>query len=92
MRLSRIDNIPQSRRPTQSEMRSCPECGAPLPADAPPGLCPKCLMGADYSQSEVIRLCREGGHIAQAAFSPTGRYLATANGNGTVYILRLKSQ
>jgi hypothetical protein len=40
----------------------------------------------------VIRLCREGGHIAQAAFSPTGRYLATANGNGTVYILRLKSQ
>ena len=49
-------------------------------------------MGAAYSQSEVIRLCSDGGHIAQAAFSPTGRYLATANGNGTVYILRLMSQ
>jgi hypothetical protein len=49
-------------------------------------------MGAAYSQSEVIRHCHEGGHIARAAFSPTGRYLATANGNGTVYILRLKPQ
>jgi serine/threonine protein kinase/WD40 repeat protein len=43
-------------------------------------------------QQQVIRLCPEGGHIAQVAFSPTGRYLATANGNGTVYILRLKSR
>jgi hypothetical protein len=23
---------------------TCPECGAPLPADAPQGLCPKCLL------------------------------------------------
>jgi WD40 repeat protein len=42
------------------------------------------------NSEEAIRLCRERGHIAQIAFSPTGRYLATANGNGTVYILRLK--
>lgn len=26
------------------EPRACPHCGAPLPADAPDGLCPKCLM------------------------------------------------
>jgi len=24
----------------------CPQCGAPLPPDAPEGICPKCLMGA----------------------------------------------
>jgi hypothetical protein len=26
--------------------RICPDCGAALPADAPRGLCPQCLMGA----------------------------------------------
>jgi WD40 repeat protein len=38
----------------------------------------------------VIRLCHAGGAIKQIAFSPTGRYLATANANGTVYILRVQ--
>jgi len=27
---------------------SCPKCGAPLPADAPAGLCPKCLVQAGF--------------------------------------------
>jgi hypothetical protein len=27
-----------------SEPRLCPQCGAPLPADAPQGVCPKCLI------------------------------------------------
>ena len=27
-----------------AEERSCPECGAELPANAPEGLCPRCLM------------------------------------------------
>ena len=26
--------------------RTCPDCGATLPADAPRGLCPNCLMEA----------------------------------------------
>ena len=26
--------------------RTCPDCGKPLPPDAPEGLCPACLMGA----------------------------------------------
>ncbi|NIP25389.1 MAG: protein kinase [Phycisphaerae bacterium] len=29
-----------------AEQQSCPRCGAQLPANAPKGLCPKCLMGA----------------------------------------------
>ncbi|MCS7166879.1 MAG: protein kinase [Gemmatales bacterium] len=28
------------------ETATCPKCGASLPADAPGGLCPKCLLGA----------------------------------------------
>src|SRR5260370_40939252 len=27
-------------------MPTCPNCRAPLPADAPDGLCPRCLLGA----------------------------------------------
>ncbi len=30
---------------------TCTDCGAPLPADAPRGLCPNCLMGAALSRS-----------------------------------------
>src|ERR1041385_2280469 len=26
------------------ELKSCPKCGAPVPAEAPQGLCPKCLL------------------------------------------------
>ncbi len=37
----------------------------------------------------TLEVNREDGAIAAISFSPTGRYLATANGNGTVYILRL---
>lgn len=33
-------------------LRLCPKCAAPLPADAPAGLCPKCLLNAGFeSQS-----------------------------------------
>src|SRR6516225_3301196 len=31
---------------TMKPERTCPDCGATLPADAPRGLCPNCLMGA----------------------------------------------
>ena len=34
-----------------SPERTCPDCGATLPADAPRGLCPKCLMGAALSRT-----------------------------------------
>src|SRR5215471_15150923 len=27
-----------------SELKKCPKCGGPIPAEAPQGLCPKCLL------------------------------------------------
>jgi hypothetical protein len=30
-----------------------------------------------------------GGTIPQVAFSPDSRHVITANGNGTIYVLRL---
>ncbi len=32
----------------------CPECGTRVPADAPAGLCPKCLMGAAVESAPTI--------------------------------------
>jgi WD40 repeat protein len=32
-----------------------------------------------------------GGGVRGVAFTPDGRYLATANANGTVYLLRVQS-
>jgi eukaryotic-like serine/threonine-protein kinase len=36
--------------------RSCPDCGSPLPPDAPEGICPECLMktGMELSQNTTI--------------------------------------
>src|SRR3954454_24642125 len=35
-----------------SPERPCPDCGAPLPTDAPRGLCPDCLMRAALSRPD----------------------------------------
>ena len=34
---------------------SCPKCGAPLPEDAPAGLCPKCLVQAGIESEKQSR-------------------------------------
>jgi WD40 repeat protein len=39
--------------------------------------------------TRVLRLGPNGGHVIKVTFSPDGRHVATANGNGTVYIFRL---
>ncbi len=44
---------------------------------------------ADGQERAVWQLGPPGRRISQTAFDTTGRYLATANGNGMVYILRL---
>src|SRR4051812_32238655 len=36
--------------------KQCPKCGAPIPAEAPQGLCPKCLMAQASTPTETIEL------------------------------------
>src|SRR6516162_1843854 len=46
--------------------RTCPDCGATLPADAPRGLCPNCLMGAALPSTSPP------SHAATGTFEPAG--------------------
>ena len=36
-----------------TEQRTCPNCGAGIPANAPQGMCPKCLMAAAAVTTEA---------------------------------------
>ena len=52
-----------------SPERTCPDCGATLPADAPRGLCPECLMGAALPSTSPP------SHEATGTFEPaTGTF------------------
>ena len=44
---------------------------------------------ASGKQTKVWQLAPAGSHVLDVVFSPDGRHLASANGNGTIYILRL---
>ena len=44
-----------------TEIKTCPECGAALPPDAPAGVCPKCLLHAGLDDAET-----EQEHIGDA--------------------------
>ena len=35
--------------PSMADARTCPDCGSELPARAPEGLCPRCLLGAGWT-------------------------------------------
>jgi predicted amidophosphoribosyltransferase len=35
-------------------MPKCPQCGAALPADAPDGLCPQCVMALNLKTETVF--------------------------------------
>src|SRR3954464_4265862 len=39
-----------------TEAHACPRCGRALPDDAPPGLCPACLIAAALDASEATQL------------------------------------
>ncbi|MFO1484540.1 MAG: WD40 repeat domain-containing serine/threonine-protein kinase [Verrucomicrobiaceae bacterium] len=39
-----------------STPRTCPKCNAPLPVDAPEGLCPACLMAGGIATDATIKL------------------------------------
>src|SRR3954454_15562078 len=34
------------------KLNACPKCGAQIPAEAPQGLCPKCVLGGAASPTE----------------------------------------
>ena len=40
--------------PTMSASVNCPKCGQPLPADAPHGVCPDCLLGLLEDKTVVL--------------------------------------
>src|SRR5262245_21397344 len=37
-----------------SKLKECPKCGGPIPAEAPQGLCPKCLMAQASIATETV--------------------------------------
>ncbi|QVL33538.1 serine/threonine protein kinase [Telmatocola sphagniphila] len=39
-----------------SEQKICPQCGSEIPADAPNGICPKCLLGMAMQPSQTASL------------------------------------
>jgi len=55
-----------------AEESNCPKCGAQLPANAPKGLCPKCLMGAGLQEGSE---CETGGTSDAQSPIPTAATL-----------------
>ena len=49
------------------QSRTCPECNAEIPTDAPPGVCPSCALraglGRDSATRRVMRLCHITPHL-----------------------------
>ncbi|HXT58718.1 MAG TPA: serine/threonine-protein kinase, partial [Pirellulales bacterium] len=52
-----------------AETRVCPQCGAELPADAPEGICPKCLLQTGLASHSGI-----GPEHASTEPRPAGRF------------------
>lgn len=87
------------------EARYCPKCGAPLPGNAPQGICPKCLMQAAFaSQSDAGSAANTRDNEPASRFVPPepGELapcfpqleileLVGAGGMGAVYLARQPS-
>ena len=58
-----------------AEERSCPKCGAVLPANAPEGLCPRCLMKRAQQKTEQASEAEsEAASDVPASATPPGRF------------------
>lgn len=40
---------------SETEQQACPQCGKPMPADAPGGLCPSCVMAVNLASESLQR-------------------------------------
>ncbi len=58
-----------------ADARTCPDCGSELPAHAPEGLCPRCLLGAGLA-SDVLSVGR-GGDVGATMSLGSGGVLET---------------
>lgn len=59
-----------------AEKQSCPECGAELPANAPEGLCPRCLIkSARLDNKQTAESDSEVGSDVPTSATPPGKFL-----------------
>src|SRR5881296_2648618 len=67
--------------------RTCEECGTELPANAPQGLCPRCLVGMGLKLAPLLTV---GAPSPEPAAERIGRYTLVEKlgegGCGTVYL------
>ena len=71
-----------------AEKNRCPQCGAEVPADAPHGLCPRCLLKVGLERDADVTL--EAPHSIEGPGTIIGRYkvleLIGEGGMGLVYL------
>ena len=59
-----------------AEERSCPECGAELPANAPEGLCPRCLMKSARQETKPAgNADSEAASDVPTSATPPGKFV-----------------
>lgn len=56
--------------PTTNQPRTCPDCGAAIPADAPAGLCAKCMLRVGFEGSLAARTSAPTASTAEPATKP----------------------
>ena len=57
-----------------ADVQTCPNCGAEIPADAPAGLCPKCLLREGFNSGEPSALA-EAAATQSHAGAPTPGFI-----------------
>ena len=59
-----------------AEKQSCPDCGAELPANAPEGLCPRCLLkNARFQSKQTDNADSEIGSDVPTSATPPGKFV-----------------